>query len=307
MLDFCVSETTLNYKKIYEDLCISRKCRGLEKERGYELHHILPKSLGGEDTEDNLVKLSYREHFIAHLLLLRVYKEDKRSFYKMLNAYILMANKRERLYSRFYHKNRSLWESEYMWMKDNDKTCLEGFLPTHSMYTVNTAMTTKRDYFQPFLIDNRKGSRNIFMIAAYAWLHGYKGIYKVKSRDTRCEIMMNVVTFNQSSENILTKSEISGRVVYTFKDSFVEAMKRFKEEKNMLNCVCVKGIPSTDVGFRWNCNNPRNLIRVTKRSGMYMLREYNRWEGIRLPDICQESYKWLTRREITGAIQRMEL
>jgi len=37
---------------------------------GYtEKHHIIPKSLGGSNSKDNLVKLTAREHFICHLLL----------------------------------------------------------------------------------------------------------------------------------------------------------------------------------------------------------------------------------------------
>jgi hypothetical protein len=40
---------------------------------GYvEEHHIIPLSLGGSDAPDNLVKLTGREHFICHLLLLRM-------------------------------------------------------------------------------------------------------------------------------------------------------------------------------------------------------------------------------------------
>src|SRR6185312_1295898 len=34
-----------------------------------EIHHIVPRSLGGTDTSENLVRLTYREHFIAHWLL----------------------------------------------------------------------------------------------------------------------------------------------------------------------------------------------------------------------------------------------
>lgn len=34
-----------------------------------EKHHIIPRSLGGKDTKENLVGLTAREHFIAHLLL----------------------------------------------------------------------------------------------------------------------------------------------------------------------------------------------------------------------------------------------
>ena len=35
----------------------------------FEIHHIVPKSLGGSDMVSNLVKLTAREHFICHWLL----------------------------------------------------------------------------------------------------------------------------------------------------------------------------------------------------------------------------------------------
>lgn len=38
-----------------------------------ETHHIVPKSFGGSNLKDNLISLSYREHFIAHLLLAKAF------------------------------------------------------------------------------------------------------------------------------------------------------------------------------------------------------------------------------------------
>jgi hypothetical protein len=41
---------------------------------GYvEKHHILPRSLGGSDDSSNLVTLTSREHFVAHMLLAKIH------------------------------------------------------------------------------------------------------------------------------------------------------------------------------------------------------------------------------------------
>lgn len=41
---------------------------------GYvERHHVLPKALGGTDDSSNIVALTAREHFIAHMLLARMH------------------------------------------------------------------------------------------------------------------------------------------------------------------------------------------------------------------------------------------
>lgn len=39
-----------------------------------ENHHIIPRSINGNDDSTNLVLLTAREHFIAHLLLAKIYK-----------------------------------------------------------------------------------------------------------------------------------------------------------------------------------------------------------------------------------------
>lgn len=44
-----------------------------------EKHHILPKALGGTDLKSNIVKLTAREHFICHVLLVKMTQgDDKR-------------------------------------------------------------------------------------------------------------------------------------------------------------------------------------------------------------------------------------
>jgi 5-methylcytosine-specific restriction endonuclease McrA len=40
----------------------------------YEEHHILPRSLGGDNSPENLVLLTGREHYLAHFLLYKIYQ-----------------------------------------------------------------------------------------------------------------------------------------------------------------------------------------------------------------------------------------
>jgi hypothetical protein len=42
-----------------------------------EVHHIVPDSLGGSDDPSNLVRLSFREHFMCHWLLIKFVKDPK--------------------------------------------------------------------------------------------------------------------------------------------------------------------------------------------------------------------------------------
>jgi len=54
-----------------------------------EIHHILPRCMGGTNSPTNLILLSYRRHFIAHWLLYLAYPNN----YKLTYAFYAMCNK----------------------------------------------------------------------------------------------------------------------------------------------------------------------------------------------------------------------
>ena len=60
----------MNYHKIYFDLI--NKAQERVTYSVCERHHIVPRSLGGEDTIDNIVLLTIQEHYVAHLLLYKM-------------------------------------------------------------------------------------------------------------------------------------------------------------------------------------------------------------------------------------------
>lgn len=59
----------MNYQQQYNQLVESRKNRILDPSIIYEKHHIIPACFGGKRNKENLVYLTYREHYIAHKLL----------------------------------------------------------------------------------------------------------------------------------------------------------------------------------------------------------------------------------------------
>lgn len=63
----------MDYQKIYTRLIERAKARVPE---GYvENHHILPRCMGGSDDAINIVPLYPEEHYIAHLLLIRMHPD----------------------------------------------------------------------------------------------------------------------------------------------------------------------------------------------------------------------------------------
>ena len=66
----------MNYSIIYENLinkCVTRNWSKKSAPCYTEKHHIKPKCLGGDNSANNLVCLTAKEHYIAHLLLAKIH------------------------------------------------------------------------------------------------------------------------------------------------------------------------------------------------------------------------------------------
>jgi hypothetical protein len=61
------------YYNWYYNIVNRAKSRCLDEEYK-EKHHIIPKSLGGDNSSTNIVALTAREHFICHWLLIKITK-----------------------------------------------------------------------------------------------------------------------------------------------------------------------------------------------------------------------------------------
>lgn len=77
----------MNYNTIYNNLIQRAVSRSLD---GYkERHHIIPRCLGGNDLKENLVDLTPEEHYIAHLLLVKIYPKNT----SLIHAAVMMTVK----------------------------------------------------------------------------------------------------------------------------------------------------------------------------------------------------------------------
>ncbi len=101
------------WRRTYERLIAKRQA---EPPSGYsERHHILPVALGGTNDANNLVRLSAREHFVAHLLLARLFGGT------MWLAVIRMKGRRHGdgyVNSRLYEQARQEWAA---WSSANQR------------------------------------------------------------------------------------------------------------------------------------------------------------------------------------------
>ncbi len=92
----------------------------------YEKHHIVPKSMGGLDTADNLIKLTARQHYLAHWMLWKAYGGS------MARAFFMMScvKKEQCRSSKIYDKARQEY-SEEVRKQMTGKPAQSKFTPEH--------------------------------------------------------------------------------------------------------------------------------------------------------------------------------
>jgi hypothetical protein len=112
MSDFLDNKYTRWYRAIVEH----RRLRPLRKSKHQytEVHHILPQSLGGDDTLANKVRLTGREHALCHWLLTKM--TTGADYEKMVYAFNMMGVKGDhfdrrmtRMITRAYERNKEEW------------------------------------------------------------------------------------------------------------------------------------------------------------------------------------------------------
>lgn len=68
----------MDYQRIYNNIVVRAHGRKKMKKHDcdyvyYERHHVVPRCLGGSNDRTNLVYLTAEEHWLAHLLLVKIY------------------------------------------------------------------------------------------------------------------------------------------------------------------------------------------------------------------------------------------
>lgn len=101
-----------------------------KKHLGYvETHHIIPSSIGGEDTRENIVWLTAYEHLKCHMLLTEMC-ENEGHRQKMLLAAIRMINKQDCKREREKLLPLQISDEDIQWLAQIRQDCAE----SHSKY-----------------------------------------------------------------------------------------------------------------------------------------------------------------------------
>jgi len=76
----------MNYNLLYEAIIEKARVRGKLPSGDREIHHVIPRCMGGSKGE--VVHLLLREHYVCHSLLCKIYPEH----YGLKLAYLMMCN-----------------------------------------------------------------------------------------------------------------------------------------------------------------------------------------------------------------------
>lgn len=103
------------YTRVYFSIIERAKTRALDSYS--ELHHIIPKSLGGTNDKSNLIKLTAREHFICHWLLTKMVTSENKSKMSYALWIMLKGNKNQ-------ERNLKVSSKTYSKIKENYAECV---------------------------------------------------------------------------------------------------------------------------------------------------------------------------------------
>jgi hypothetical protein len=119
------------YTKWYERIVLRAQTRTLPENSYFEKHHIIPRSLGGNNSKENLAILTAREHFICHWLLTKMLSPGiERS--KMFRALNFMRAKSSEQYRYSSLITSRVYEKIKPFVVEHQTQIMTGRVPTES-------------------------------------------------------------------------------------------------------------------------------------------------------------------------------
>lgn len=196
------------YSKWYFSLVNSRKYKQQDQNTYVEKHHIIPKSLGGTDASENLVYLTAREHYIAHLLLIKITKGTDKS--KMSFALKCMSNFQNEHHQRYVPPSK-IYEIERKSFSEaisEHNTGHPNYLKKHSEETKEKIKKTQKKRFSEMSINEKQEWVKKSLTSPKSWTEERK--QKI-SKSTTGKKKTKTEAFYQSKEK--TRKQRTARMI----------------------------------------------------------------------------------------------
>jgi hypothetical protein len=182
-------------------------------EGSVEMHHILPRSLGGTDSPDNLIALTSRQHYVAHWMLWKIHGG------KMALAFFFMNNnnKYKRMFSRGYErvreqsKQNTSGENAYWYGKKLPKELRAKLKSARQNFFKNGGMTEEmRNQIATLRPSKEDYKKQAKAMSSLVWLNNGVRSYRVKP---------------ELVEEKLAEGLMHGRLINYIDDSFIQKRK----------------------------------------------------------------------------------
>jgi hypothetical protein len=176
---------TNKYHQYYFIIINRAKSRNLPTDTYTEKHHIIPKSLGGNESMENIVKLTSREHFICHILLTKFTTGKDKS--KMIFAVMGMKRKgkgqtNRYVNSRLYDAARLLAAKEFSLINKGRKHSDETKAKISTLSSLKTNSKETRAKISAALLGKKKSIEHIAKMKNHK--HSEESIEKMKLANT---------------------------------------------------------------------------------------------------------------------------
>jgi len=236
-------EVIMDYKLHYDKLIQRAKNRKLN---GYtEVHHIIPKCMNGEDYKENLVELTAREHFIAHLLLFKIYP-DSYGLIKAVNMMTVESGNQDRSMNRMYGWLKERFSKE---MSRSQKGKKNSQFDTVWIYNLELEVTKKikREDFSKY--------ENL------GWLKGRIFDFDKKNKELYKKEIYN--------------SQFDKKILDLFGYKRIPALDQIESYKNKVNCYnyMKNNIPKSNKEMREKFNVLKSTVTFLIKHFNYTLEE----------------------------------
>lgn len=250
----------MDYTKIYNELMLSRKNIKRDKKTGiFENHHIIPKCLNGNNTKENMVLLTPKEHYIAHLLLTQMY--DGKNKAKMCYALLMMCGNNK-------FQNRVVSSRQYEYAKNIVSENCKG--ENASFYGKKLSDIVKQNLSLRMMGENNpskkypiwnKGKKT----KALTQTHKDKISKKLKSNNRKLSethkqtISKALKDKPKSDEHKKKLSELNkGKIISVKTRELMSKVRKGKKQKELICPHCQK-VGGTTM-HRWHFDNCKNKV-----------------------------------------------
>lgn len=190
------------YSKIYYLIVNRSKLEKRTKSKNvyYESHHIVPKSLGGSNDNDNKVLLTFKEHYICHRLLPKMLA-DKKDSNKMKYALYMLCKSND-------YQTRSITRHQLM-------KCMEA----------NREASKNRDHKPNLGNKHSEKTKQILRESATGKTHTEEAKQKIRENNVK----------TNASRGAKTKKALTGKTKsIEHKRKISEAIKRKHAERKLV-------------------------------------------------------------------------